>query len=245
MKFELIIPSKNEYKNLVIILPKLDYNEYDVTIIDNSQNVEFKKIKNLKQKFKFKLLKQESSGKGNALREAVRKSKSDIIIFFDADLSHNPKDIKKFIKIFKKHKYIDHIGGSRMKGGSDELYQDKAHLIRLLGSIIINIFINIKFRVFLTDSQNGFRAIKRIVFLKCSTKSKHTTIEMELVAKTLARGFCYTEIQTHEWKRLWGVSKINLIKHSWIYLFVLLKIMFLFRKKKVKQFFLNEHWFKN
>lgn len=245
MKFELIIPSKHEYKNLLIILPKLEYNKYNVTIIDNSQNVEFKKIETLKQKFKFKLLKQESSGKGNALREAVRKSESDIIIFFDADLSHNPEDIKKFIKIFKKYKYIDHIGGSRMKGGSDELYQDKAHLIRLLGSIVINIFINIKFGVFLTDSQNGFRAIKRKVFLKCLTKSKHTTIEMELVAKTLARGFCYTEIQTHEWKRMWGVSKINLIKHSWIYLFVLLKIMFFYRKKKVKQFFLNEHWFRN
>jgi hypothetical protein len=33
------------------------------------------------------------------------------IIFFDSDCSHNPHDISKFLKLFNKFPWIDHIGG--------------------------------------------------------------------------------------------------------------------------------------
>ena len=101
-----------------------------------------------------------------------------------------------------------------------------------------------KFNTNLTDYQNGFRAIKRNIFLNLGTKSKHTSIEQEMVSKTLSQGYSYTEVPTHEWSRKTGYSKINLSKHSLDYIFSLFSIMF-YRKKtsriKIKSF--NKNWY--
>jgi glycosyltransferase involved in cell wall biosynthesis len=242
MKYQIIIPCKDEYKNLKIIIPLLTklYN-YEILIIDKSKKKQL--LKNFCKKYKKVIfINQMSSGKGNALLEAAKLSNSKIIIFFDADCSHNPKDIKKMISMFERYPYLDHVGGSRMRGGSDELFRDFDHLIRLLGSLIINIIINLKFNSKITDSQNGFRAIIRKKFLNLNLKSNHTSIETELVAKSLSRGLNYMEIPTHEWQRVYGSSKINLFLHSWSYIWVLIKIIF-FKKNKKKSFrIVKNYW---
>lgn len=235
MKFQIIIPCKNELDNLKVILPAITKKyKYDILIIDKSDNK--KKIKKFCSNFKnVQVFSQISSGKGNALNEAAKLSNAEILIFFDADCSHDPNDISKFVNIFNLNHKIEHVGGSRMKGGSDELFEDYQHIIRLIGSLIINLVINIKFRTKITDSQNGLRAIKRTAFLKCEVTSNHTSIETELVARSLSKGFFYTEIPTHEWKRKFGKSKINLLIHSWAYLAILIKILFM-RKPKISSF---------
>ena len=133
-----------------------------------------------------------------------------------------------------------------MRGGSDELFADIQHFFRLFGSLIINHTINIKFNTKLTDSQNGLRAIRRDVFKKCKTSSIHTSIEMELVSKTLSGGFNYIEVPTHEWKRAFGHSKISLVKHSWAYLYQLIKICFYKKNKQKRKFkYIEATWYKN
>ena len=57
----------------------------------------------------------------------------------------------------------DLVIGSRGKGGSDELHGTLEQLIRYVGSQIIMLGINYRWNVRLTDSQNGFRAIRRDV----------------------------------------------------------------------------------
>ncbi len=193
---------------------------------------------------KVRCILQKSNGKGNALREAVNMVHGDIIVFFDADCSHDPRDIKKLIRPLLHNKKIDHVGGSRMRGGSDELYEDLSHFFRLCGSLIINYVINFKFKKKFTDSQNGFRAIRKSVFESCNSISSHTTIEMEIVSKTLALGYNYIEQPTHEWKRLRGNSKINLWKHSWAYIYILIRIIFMKKHKQKKKFnYRYKYWF--
>ena len=246
MQVEIVIPSKNELKNLKIIIPfiKKIYN-YNILVIDKSYN--FQEVKKFCKKFKrIRYFFQKSNGKGNALREASKLAKGKILVFFDADCSHDPYDIKKLVYPLIKNRQIDHVGGSRMRGGSDELFADIQHFFRLFGSLIINHTINIKFNTNLTDSQNGLRAIRKDVFDKCKTLSIHTSIEMELVSKTLAKGFNYIEVPTHEWKRAFGYSKINLIKHSWAYLFQLVKICFYKKHKQKRKFkYSEETWYKS
>jgi glycosyltransferase involved in cell wall biosynthesis len=245
MKYQIIIPSKDELDNLKIIIPNI-VSRYDLNImvIDKSKN--FNEVKKYCESFKnIDIHLQTSQGKGNALREAVNLSKAEILIFFDADCSHDPSDIQKFIDIFENNEQIQHIGGSRMRGGSDELFDDVQHFIRLFGSLVINLTINLKFNSRLTDSQNGFRAITKEAFLRCNTKSAHTSIETELVAKSLSEGIVYTETLTHEWSRKFGVSKINLFYHSWAYIYALIKIIF-YKKPKKSSFIKTEiSWFNN
>ena len=51
--------------------------------------------------------------------------------------------------------------GSRFAGGSDELSVGFGQLIRSNGNILMNIAINKRWNISLTDTLNGFRAIRR------------------------------------------------------------------------------------
>ena len=57
----------------------------------------------------------------------------------------------------------DLVIGSRGRGGSDELHGTIEQFIRYVGSQLITLAINYRWNVRLTDSQNGFRAIRRDV----------------------------------------------------------------------------------
>jgi dolichol-phosphate mannosyltransferase len=229
--YSIIIPAKNELKNLKLILPVIrkKYN-HEICLINKSQNKsEETFLKKLTSRLNIRYIEQSGDGKGMALRQAANEASGDFLIFFDADFSHDVNDIEKIISIFSKKK-VDHIGGSRLTGGSDELFSSYSHLFRLIGSLIINYTLNFKFDVKLTDSQNGLRGIKKSIFESLKTTSNHTTIEMELVYKTLQKKYNYLEIPTHEYSRKFGKSKIFLWKHSWSYIYRLIIIIFLKKK---------------
>ena len=95
-------------------------------------------------------------GKGAAIRLAIENVSGDIIVFIDADGSHAPEDIPRLLEPILKDD-ADHVTGSRMMGGSDELHGDLGKFIRMLGSDIITLGINYRYNVRLTDSQNGFQ----------------------------------------------------------------------------------------
>jgi dolichol-phosphate mannosyltransferase len=104
----------------------------------------------------------------------------------------------------------DHVGGSRLLGGSDELHGGGDEFLRLAGSALITYLINRRFGSKLSDSQNGFRAIQTAVFRQLDLRAPHTTIEMEMIMATLAAGYRIAEVPTHERPRAAGYSKIAL-----------------------------------
>lgn len=164
-------------------------------------------------------------GKGDALRVGISKAKGSIIVFIDADMSHDPADIPKLVSpIF--HDNIDHVVGSRPKGGSDELHGDFNKFIRMIGSDIITLGINYRFNIRLTDSQNGFRAIKTSVARSLKLCEDITTIEQELTIKTLKNKFTMSEVPTHEYARAYGDSRIRLLKVTFRYVYSWLKYLF-------------------
>lgn len=221
MSFSLVIPALNEYENLKIILPRIAHLTDDIIVVDGDskdETLQLCKQHNVSHIVQFK------KGKGAALIEGIACSKYDIICFIDADLAHNPAQIQELVKPIIKGDFL-HVSGSRMLGGSTELFSDFNHIIRLLGSLIINYTISIKFNYQMTDCQNGFRAVHKSLLKKISLTSIHTTFEQELVSKTLALGYPILEIPTHEYARISGKSKINIFKHSPSYILSLLRII--------------------
>ncbi len=156
-------------------------------------------------------------GKGDALRLALDEAKSDIVVFIDADGSHEPKDIPAMVAPIREGR-SDMVVGSRGKGGSDELHGTLGQLIRYVGSQIIMLAINYRWNVRLTDSQNGFRAIRRDVGRKLGLTSNLTTIEQEMLMKCLKQGYRVSEIPSHEYERKWGTSKVVVWKLWFAYL---------------------------
>jgi dolichol-phosphate hexosyltransferase len=148
-------------------------------------------------------------GKGAALRLAVSRVDTPICVFVDADGSHDPIDIPLLVAPLKSGQ-ADHVTGSRLLGGSDELHGGGDEFLRLAGSAFITYLINWRFRTCLSDSQNGFRAIRTDVFRSLDLRSRHTTIELEMIIATLGAGFRMAEVPTHERPRAAGFSKISL-----------------------------------
>ncbi|HEU5078184.1 MAG TPA: glycosyltransferase family 2 protein [Opitutaceae bacterium] len=148
-------------------------------------------------------------GKGAALRLAVEHVTTPICVFVDADGSHDPIDIPILVAPIKLG-HADHVTGSRLLGGSDELHGGGDEFLRFAGSALITYLINRRFHTRLSDSQNGFRAIRTEVFKKLELRSVHTTIEMEMIMATLLARFRMYEVPTHERPRAAGYSKISL-----------------------------------
>ena len=164
-------------------------------------------------------------GKGEGIRCAVKRIKRDIVVFIDADSSHDPKDIPRIIKPIEDGK-AEMVIGSRFLGGSGELHGDFNKFLRMFFSMCIAQTINWRFNKNLMDTQNGYRAMKTAVLKRLRLESVHTEIETELCIKCLKRGYRILEVPSYEGKRIHGMSSLSLWRHGPRYLYVIIKNIF-------------------
>ncbi len=87
---------------------------------------------------------------------------------------------------------------SRLRGGSSELHGGFDEFLRLAGSSFITACINWRFNCQLSDSQNGFRAVRTSVLRQLDLRENTTTIEQEMTIKTLRQGWRMAEVPSHE-----------------------------------------------
>ncbi len=153
-------------------------------------------------------------GKGEAIRTAISTVKEGVIVFMDCDGSHDPADIPRMVEPIKKGR-ADLIVGSRMLGGSDELHGTFLNYIKTVGTEFIQLIINYRFGVQLTDCENGFRAIRTDVAKKLKLNANDFDIEQEMVMKALRKGFKVNEVAAHEYERKYGKSKLPLGRIWW------------------------------
>ena len=151
----------------------------------------------------------EGKGKGSAIRQSLSLCDTDFVVFMDADGSHDAADIEALVTPVAHHG-ADLCVGSRFAGGSDELSVNTSQLIRTIGNILMNIAINKRWGVELTDTLNGYRAVRRAAALSVGLEEDTHTIEQEMVMKFLRHGFVVMNAPTHEYKREFGASHIRI-----------------------------------
>jgi len=165
-------------------------------------------------------------GKGDAIRTAIPHIKREITVFLDADGSHDPDDIPRLIQPILENR-VDHVSGSRLMGGSSDFSGRFDECLRQIGSSLITACINNRFRLKLTESQNGFRAIKTDVLKSLELQENITTIEQEMIIKTIKKGYRIAEVPSHEHKRKAGYSKIDLRRVAFRYIYSMIKYLYL------------------
>jgi len=148
-------------------------------------------------------------GKGAAIRASLSLVQEPIVVFMDADGSHDPADIPRLAAPIAAGD-ADLCVGSRFTGGSEELSITIGQLIRTIGNISMNIAINKRWGVELTDTLNGFRAARREAALEVGLREDIHTIEQEMVMKMLIAGHRVINIPTHEYSRQHGESHIKI-----------------------------------
>lgn len=199
----IVIPSKNEEGLIGEIVDAVRaYGE--VLVIDGHST---DRTRDIAAEHGARVVLDGGKGKGQAIRQSFAAATTDIVVFIDADGSHDARDIPALVAPIAAGE-ADLVIGSRGRGGSDELHGTIEQLIRYVGSQLIMLAINYRWNVRLTDSQNGFRAIRRDVGLALDLKSNLTTIEQEMLMRALKRGYRVAEIASHEYERKWGVSKV-------------------------------------
>ncbi|NQT22430.1 MAG: glycosyltransferase family 2 protein, partial [Candidatus Omnitrophica bacterium] len=140
-KVSIIIPTKNEQDNVKDIIQKCAKYSNDIIIIDGHSKDDTVRIA---KEMNAKVFLDDKKGKGAAMRLGLTKSTKEIVVFIDADGSHDPEDIPAMVTPIIEGK-TDHVSTSRMRGGSDELHGDIWKFIRMVGSDIITLGINYKF----------------------------------------------------------------------------------------------------
>lgn len=221
-KISVIIPTLNEEVTIAQIIEGCKPYADELLVVDGYSR---DRTREIAESLGIPVLLDHKKGKGEALRWAVAHVTGDIIVFIDADGSHNPDDIPKLLGPILNDE-ADHVTGSRLIGGSSELHGGFDEFFRLMGSSFITACINWRFKVRLSDSQNGFRAIKTDVIKQLDLKENITTIEQEMIIKTLKRGFRMAEVPTHEERRVAGYSKIDLKKVWFRYVYSFIKYLF-------------------
>ena len=221
-KISLVIPAKNESASIHDIINQAKPFVAEVLVIDGHSTDTTREVA---EQAGARVVLDNRKGKGDGLRVGIREAAGNIIVFIDADGSHDPHDIPRLVQPIIDGK-ADMVIGSRMTGGSDELHGDFSRFIRMTGSHILLLVINYRWNIRLTDCQNGFRAIRTDVARAINLTENVHTIEEEMVMKCLKHKYIIGEVPSHEYERKFGGSTLNLLKTWYQFGWCILKNFF-------------------
>lgn len=196
------------------VFPVIENHEMHILVADdNSPDGTGDIVKKLMKKWKnLQLNSGDKKGLGaaylRAMTYAIEKMNADIVFEIDADLSHDPRDIPRFLK--KMDGGYDMVVGTRYSDGGS--MPDNWPILRKAYSIIGNLLVRtITFRFKYHDWTGGFRAIKKQLFLKERNKLsafQGYTFQVAFLYKSLIDGYKIGEVPIHFSDRTLGRSKI-------------------------------------
>jgi glycosyltransferase involved in cell wall biosynthesis len=214
----IIVPTRNEAKNLEVILPLLP-KVHEVILVDGN-SVDGTVETALRVLPGIKIVHQTRTGKGNALACGFEAATGDIIVMFDADGSADPEEIPAFVDALLQG--ADVAKGSRFRrgGGSEDLT-----LFRSTGNLGLNMICNVLLGTKYTDLCYGYNAFWRDVLpaidLLPSTLAAPAgggmlwgdgfEIETILTCRMAAAKLRVTEVPSFEKNRIHGESNLNAI----------------------------------
>lgn len=207
----LIIPAYNEEKTVGdVIKSAAEIMEnlglpYEIIVI-NDGSTDHTEYAILNSGLRVKVLENESNrGKGYSIRKAAKYANGDILVTLDSDGEHKPKEIPDLLApLFKG---IDIVSGSRFMGNSENV-TTRLHEV---GNQLFNFAIMAVTGKRVSDSQTGFRAMKKETFEKLNLQSDGYEIETEITVKGLLNGYNLKEVPISVKRRKYDASKIKLL----------------------------------
>lgn len=169
MKNYIIIPTYNEKENIGFLIEKifsLIPEIYILVVDDNSPDGTAVVVEELQKKYpNLSLLKRPvKNGLGGAYIEAFKKLLADTevenIIMMDADFSHNPDSLPRFLKEVENYDLV--IGSRYIKGGGITHWEFWRRLLSWGGNFYIRILLGGKIH----DWSSGFNCIRMSLLKK-------------------------------------------------------------------------------
>ena len=213
----IIIPTYNEIENIEnIIISTINlYPTINILIVDdNSPDLTFKKVEDLKLKFKdqlFLLKRLKKEGLGTAYVAGFKwalKNKFNYVFEMDADLSHNPKDIKRILEPMLENNYDISIGSRYINGINVVNWP----LSRIILSYTASLYVQLITRMNIKDSTSGYICYKKSVLESIDLDNIKFTgyaFQIEMKYKSYLKNFKIIEVPIIFSDRKFGISKLN------------------------------------
>jgi glycosyltransferase involved in cell wall biosynthesis len=217
-----VIAAKQEAPSIGLVIDRARQYARDIIVVASASTDGTERIA---EEHGARVLLDGGRGKGEALRRAIPHVRTPVTVFIDADGSHDPEDIPLLVEPILRDE-ADHVSGSRLRGGSSELHGGFDEFLRLTGSSFITACINWRFGCRLSESQNGFRAVRTSLLKALDLREDSTTIEQEMIIKTLKAGSRMAEVPSHEHPRLHGRSHVSVWRSGPRYVYTLVKYLF-------------------
>lgn len=235
-KLVIVIPTYNEVENIQSLIKKLKkefitlpkWNPQILVVDGNSPDGTGVIIKKIRAKNVHLLTEKQKKGLGAAyllgMKHAFDKLKTNLVITMDADLSHNPSYLPKFLKKFENG--ADFIIGSRyIKGGSiPKNWPVHRKFLSIFGNLTTQFLLGNRS---LQDWTSGYRAIKKEVFIKVyplmesDAAFKGYTFNISFAHHTVRAGFKTVQVPINFIDRKAGKSKLGMeyLFHTPVFLF--------------------------
>ena len=213
----IIIPTYNEIENIEkIIISTINlYPKIKILVVDdNSPDLTFKKVEELKLKFKdqlFLLKRLEKEGLGTAYVAGFKwalKNKFNYVFEMDADFSHNPMDIKRILEPMLDKNFDVSIGSRYIKGINVVNWP----LSRIILSYTASLYVQLITKMNIKDSTSGYICYKKSVLESIDLDNIKFTgyaFQIEMKYKSYLKNFKIIEVPIIFSDRVYGVSKLN------------------------------------
>ncbi|KYK32881.1 MAG: glycosyltransferase family 2 protein [Theionarchaea archaeon] len=173
MNVSLIIPAYNEADHLPHLLNSVPSTVNEIIVVDDGSTDETPTIV---QNNGAVLVKHPvNKGKGIAMVSGIKKATGDVVVFMDADLQHHPEDINRVLTpVLEGH--ADLSIGVRTLGSRKEMPPQR-RFTNFLG----NLLVFLRTWKWISDTQSGFRAVRKEYLDKMTFKSQRYEIEIEML----------------------------------------------------------------
>jgi phosphoheptose isomerase len=204
-----IIPALNERENLPHVLPRIPKIVDEVILVDgNSTDGTVEAAKELLPSIR--IVMQDGTGKGAALRTGFAAATGDIIVMLDADGSTDPAEIPAFVHAL--------LGGADFAKGSRFLHSagtTDMPFHRRMGNLAFVRLVRMLYGGRYTDLCYGYNAFWRRVLPYLDLDGDGFEIETMMNIRALRAGLRIIEVASFEDRRVMGVGNLRTIPDGW------------------------------
>lgn len=212
-------------KNVAIILPALNeeasigkvIDEIPVCLLENKgYKVEIlvvdggssDKTQDIVLSKDARLIVEERSGKGRAVRTAFEQVTADYVIMADADFTYPMTDIPEILALLETE---DVVIGSRLKG---ELTPGAMPRLNIFGNHLLTILANVLYRTDISDLCTGYWGFRKEVIDNMALQVNGFQFEAELYTELARKRYRIAEVPI-SYRPRFGRAKLNSIRDGW------------------------------